>query len=277
MKSLGVVLSAAAAIGLLLEKVHAADRVVGVDFISFSDTAGHSGADGVLSTSGTYWNALYPYNVFYSNQRDENGETTPIGIGFRNLASTFTNTLPNTLQRSGYVGYFQCWFAPLASNAIYDLVIYVSRSNTAALVVSGAGTNAATSSASGPTGLLPGVAGRDYLLFSDLTKNDYDRITVYITAPSPGYSLVGGMQLRERSIANAAPPELLTPELRAGGAAVLRWSSVSNHNYTLYYSTNLQSGFSVVPGSFPATPPLNIYTDSVSGVMTKFWKVSTEP
>jgi hypothetical protein len=49
-----------------------------------------------------------------------------------------------------------------------------------------------------------------------------------------------------------------------------------NQQYTLFQSTNPTAGaagFSVLQGGIPATPPMNVYTDSVSGVELKLWRV----
>ena len=58
---------------------------------------------------------------------------------------------------------------------------------------------------------------------------------------------------------------------------VISWSSVTNHLYTLHYSTNLVTGFSILESNILATPVINSYTDSVLNVPCKFWKVSTVP
>ena len=58
---------------------------------------------------------------------------------------------------------------------------------------------------------------------------------------------------------------------------VLRWSSVTNHLYTVQYSTNLVAGFSVLESNIPATPAINSYTDAVLNVPQKFWRISTDP
>jgi hypothetical protein len=58
---------------------------------------------------------------------------------------------------------------------------------------------------------------------------------------------------------------------------VLRWSSVTNHFYTIHVSTNLMEGFSVLRSNISAMPLINVYTDSVQGVPVKFWKITTEP
>lgn len=70
-------------------------------------------------------------------------------------------------------------------------------------------------------------------------------------------------------------PAMYAPELVSHGTVTIRWSSQTNHLYTIHYSTNLLSGFSVLQGNIPATPPMNVYTDSVNGAMTRFWKVTT--
>jgi len=57
---------------------------------------------------------------------------------------------------------------------------------------------------------------------------------------------------------------------------VLQWSSIANHSYTLYGSTNLPAGFSELLTDIPATPPMNTHTGTVNGVSAKFWQVTTE-
>ncbi len=71
-------------------------------------------------------------------------------------------------------------------------------------------------------------------------------------------------------------PEMLAPEIKPGGTASVRWTSYSNHLYTVHHSTNLLHGFSVLHDGIPGTPPMNTYTDIVDGVPVKFWKVTTE-
>jgi hypothetical protein len=57
---------------------------------------------------------------------------------------------------------------------------------------------------------------------------------------------------------------------------VLRWSSVSGRKYNLYRGTNLFSGgYAEIESNVGATPPENVYTDSVEGVNVNFYKVET--
>ena len=186
------------------------DSVINVDFMSFADSTAHSGANGVLSSTGTYWNAFYPYSS-YRALLDENGISSPIGIGRNSVNNSFTSALPNTLQDSGYTGYFQCWFAPLADNATYDLVIYVAALNTLVMVEWGNNiTNIVSSSADGPTGVLPGTKGRDYLILTNLTELvGYNGIYITVAYSASEPCLVAGLQLREHLPLNQTPTNIL--------------------------------------------------------------------
>lgn len=64
----------------------------------------------------------------------------------------------------------------------------------------------------------------------------------------------------------------------SGGAPgfVLRWSSVLGRKYTLYRGTNLiTQAFSEITNNVSATPPENVYTDTVTGVEARFYRVKT--
>lgn len=73
------------------------------------------------------------------------------------------------------------------------------------------------------------------------------------------------------------PPAFLGLDALTGTNVVFRWSSLTNHMYTVRYSTNLMSGFSVLKSNITATPGVNMYTDSVQGVIQKFWQITTAP
>lgn len=74
----------------------------------------------------------------------------------------------------------------------------------------------------------------------------------------------------------ALPPAIVTCEVNSGDKAVLRWRGIEEHIYTVYHSTNLAVGFSVLRTNILATPPANAYTDNVNGVAAKFWSITTE-
>ena len=73
------------------------------------------------------------------------------------------------------------------------------------------------------------------------------------------------------------PPVVQEPSIAQNGTVVLRWSSSTNHLYTIYYSTNLLNGFSVLQSNILATPVVNSFTDALHGAKQGFWKISTEP
>jgi hypothetical protein len=58
---------------------------------------------------------------------------------------------------------------------------------------------------------------------------------------------------------------------------ILSWSSATGKTYTVQAATNLITGFNQIlrPG-IPATPPVNTYTDNVSGVGMKFYRIKVE-
>jgi hypothetical protein len=73
-------------------------------------------------------------------------------------------------------------------------------------------------------------------------------------------------------------PVFSSEEKTSGGTegVVLRWSSFTNRFYTVHYSTNLLSGFMVLQSNIPATPAVNVYTDSTMTVPGKAYKITTE-
>jgi hypothetical protein len=58
---------------------------------------------------------------------------------------------------------------------------------------------------------------------------------------------------------------------------VIRWQSVSNKVYDVQATTNLLVAFTNVVTNLPATPTLNVHTDSVSGVGSRFYRVKAVP
>jgi len=59
---------------------------------------------------------------------------------------------------------------------------------------------------------------------------------------------------------------------------VISWSSVSNRFYDVQFTTNLLDGFSVLTTNLPATPPVNVYTDSVHKTVPMiFYRIGVQP
>jgi hypothetical protein len=64
----------------------------------------------------------------------------------------------------------------------------------------------------------------------------------------------------------------------AGGLTVVRWSSESNRFYTLLLSTNLMLDpfITVLTNKAPATPPMNVHTDSVIRAGGAYYRIEVE-
>lgn len=67
------------------------------------------------------------------------------------------------------------------------------------------------------------------------------------------------------------PPAFSAEPSFSGINAILSWTSLAGHQYTLHHSTNLSEGFSVLESNITATAPMNSYTDTVDGVRNKYW------
>jgi hypothetical protein len=67
-----------------------------------------------------------------------------------------------------------------------------------------------------------------------------------------------------------------TNNIAADGKFVVRWQSVSNKFYAVQATTNLLTGFSSLTNGLPATPTVNVYTDTVNGAGQKFYRVGVE-
>ena len=75
---------------------------------------------------------------------------------------------------------------------------------------------------------------------------------------------------------NEPPPSFSELPLFSNSNVILRWSSITNHQYTVHCSTNLLLGFTVLQGNIPGTPAINSFTDSLTAVAQKFWKVTAD-
>jgi hypothetical protein len=59
---------------------------------------------------------------------------------------------------------------------------------------------------------------------------------------------------------------------------VLRWPSVSNCVYTILRTGDLGIGaFQPIASGFPASPPINVYTDTVAVIPAAFYRLIEQP
>ena len=63
----------------------------------------------------------------------------------------------------------------------------------------------------------------------------------------------------------------------AGGGFVIEWPAATNRLYALDRSTNLMSGFTEIATCIMATPPMNAYTDTVTGAGPFLYRVRLRP
>jgi len=151
--------------GLLLGVPNPAPaEVVNLDFGSPGDAV-HSGSDGALSTGGTVWNGV-AYNGDISGLLDEHGSATDLGVRILTAPSSpgpFMNLgVFNNLQDTGMLGSgFE--IRNLVPDSLYTLAVYGGMNTT--FSVSG---SAAAPCTGAPTYTLPGSAGQDYCLRTDL-------------------------------------------------------------------------------------------------------------
>ncbi|MCW5550974.1 MAG: hypothetical protein KIS67_02290 [Verrucomicrobiae bacterium] len=63
-----------------------------------------------------------------------------------------------------------------------------------------------------------------------------------------------------------------------GGGLIIKWSSVAGKTYAIHRATNLNSGFSSLATSLPATAPQNDFTDSTAtGLGPFFYRIQVNP
>jgi subtilisin-like proprotein convertase family protein/endonuclease/exonuclease/phosphatase family metal-dependent hydrolase len=69
---------------------------------------------------------------------------------------------------------------------------------------------------------------------------------------------------------------VLSPEPGTGGAVVVSWPSESNRLYRIARSTDLLAGFGPVATNIPATPPINVRTDTPPASPVLLYRIEVE-
>jgi len=145
-------------------------------------------------------------------------------------------------------------------------------------------------SAEGPTGVLDslyvGAARPDGIPGSSNTAPDdwyldYFGTLAYGDTDDPDHD---GMNNLAEYLAGTNPNDItslleLTDALTTPatpGKFIVRWQSATGRVYIVKVATNLMTGFSTLTNGIPATPTVNVYTDTVNGVGQKYYKVEVE-
>lgn len=73
------------------------------------------------------------------------------------------------------------------------------------------------------------------------------------------------------------PPESSLEPAPDGPGWILAWNSIPNHTYTVWTSTNLAEGFTLVETGLSATPPVNLRPVGPDDAACQVWMVATDP
>ena len=211
---------------------------------SYDTTPNHLGSTATLTNYDTYIVKLSLDYALTALALDSNESPTAIELSGA--------TVPENEPVGTWVGTFSTTDPDAGDTFTYTLVAGPGSSDNASFSISG-------------TDLLTAAT------FDHGIKSSYS-IRVRSTDP-------GGLWIEQpfTITVTAVPLVLDAPQIAPGGGeAVLQWSSLPNRFYTVLQSSNLSTGFSPLQTNLPATPPMNSYTDSVTGVAMKFWKVSAQ-
>jgi hypothetical protein len=105
------------------------------------------------------------------------------------------------------------------------------------------------------------------LAYGDTDDPDHDgmnNLAEYLAGTNPN-DIMSLLELTDALTTPATP-----------GKFIVRWQSATGRVYALRATTNLLEGFSALTNGIPATPMVNVYTDTVNGAVQKFYKVEVE-
>ena len=150
------------------------------------------------------------------------------------------------------------------------------------------GTNVINVSGSNSVGTVTNVSVAVVRLVSDTDGDgipdawEAQYFTNLTTAGSATDSDGDGMSDRNEFLAGSAPNDsnsLLKATSVSGGAiagTLVQWQSHSNKSYVISRSENLPTGFTGIGSNIAATPPLNVYTDSVSTNALRAYRIEVQ-
>lgn len=236
----------------------ARSAVLNIDINAYASDSVYSGADGVLSSAGSYWNWM-PRDAGRYNLKDELGTQTAVTItspGGSYYVNLDYNVPTNSPQRSA----MEClsgtylYVSNLTASATYDIAVYLSSWSTRIWVE---GTSK-TSDWNGVTGNMPGTENRDYMLFTNVSASAAGSITVYVYPTSGSYNgVIAGMQIRgsfpvpEEPLISVEPKYLNFPSVPVGTSTNLSFTVKNEGVGTLSGSASisLPASYSILSGS----------------------------
>lgn len=172
-------------------------QVVNIDFNAYETNSIHSGADGVLSTSGTVWNAIYSSQPSpITNLIDELGAPSAISIEMTS-GIPYVGTASNDLQDTGIMTTNIIRIMNLDMNKTYNLALYFTSYFPSRVYVFNGEIYVIKEQnfSTGRSFSLPGREG-DYFLFQQIKPSQFGTSGVFETsiylAPS---TPIAGLQI----------------------------------------------------------------------------------
>ena len=152
--------------------------VVNVDLNVEAADPVYSGANGILSAGGAYWNGLHALQAFpATNLLTETSQATPLSIAVPNgMYGDYFPAVANTLQDSGWLPDWPSLIIRienLISAEPYDVSVYSTflpawMEGATTVAVQHASGEAGGRFVSTPSGIMPGQPNVDYILFTNL-------------------------------------------------------------------------------------------------------------
>ena len=133
------------------------------------------------------------------------------------------------------------------------------------------------------------IGAYEFQVLPPAQDSDTDGLTdaqeLYVYGTNPTNSDTDGDRMADGAEVYAgtdprSPLSLLTcvsvTPVPSPAAMVITWTSISGRRYTVWGGTNLTAALGPLRTNVLAIPPANSYTDSVSGVGTRFYKIQVE-
>jgi hypothetical protein len=252
--------------------------VINADLVWDTNSTVYTGDQGILSTSGgTNWNKIHFGLGLFTKLKTQNGAASTVELYFSSSSVTMGGggSPPYGDGFGGTGSGCSLMFLNLNPYRLYDVAVYYQGNSGEVTAYDAKGSTFKQRTSGAMT--MPGTAGRDYLLFTNLRPTLYSDLGHYglqvISNPSSSYSscVTVGAQIRE-----AAPRPLLFIDQGGGGGMQIQCMNTdSNITYTLERSTNMTQWSTV--RTFSGSDGVISYTDPNPPAGKTFYRTSHVP